>query len=153
MSTTASCARSEIFPAPTHRKRAKQQNRKTCHATHRRGLRSPGQQSAPPYHSASCHPSQPSQHCISRAHFTSTDGSWQPDRCVGLRTATHAHAARRSPAASTAPGRCRELSWPTWKTCSSFTSIGSMLKFEPILLPNGRNTACSIDFGQQVGAC
>ena len=59
--------------SPTHRKRAKQQNRTTCHASHKRGLRSPGQQSASPHQPASCHPSQPSQHCISHAHFTSRD--------------------------------------------------------------------------------
>ena len=146
-----------MFPAPTHRKRAKQQNRTTCHATHRRDLRSPGQQSVPSHQPASCHPSQPSQHCISHTHCTSTDLSRQPDRCVGRRAQTHAHAAREhhaisSAAVSAAPGRCRESSWPTWKTCSSFTSIGSMLKFEPILLPNGRDTACQNETGRQVGA-
>ena len=76
-------------------------------------LQSPGQQSAPPHQPASWHTSHTSQFCISRAHFTSTDLSPQPDRCIELRTATHAHAARehaarRSPAASAAPGRCRE---------------------------------------------
>ena len=56
------------------------------------------------------------------------------------------------PAVSAAPGRCRERSWPTWMLCSTFTRIGSKLKFEPILLPNGLDTACQSRTGRQVGA-
>ena len=157
MSTTASCARSENFPAPTHRKRAKQQNRTTCHASHRGSLQSPGQQSVPPHQPASWHTSHTSQLCISRAQTTSRDVTRQPDCCVGPRSATHARAVREQrarwlPAVSAAPGRCRERSWPTWMLCSTFTRIGSKLKFEPILLPNGLDTACQQGTGQQVGA-
>ena len=159
MSTTASCARSVNFPAPTHRKRAKQQNRTTCHASHRGSLQSRGQQSAPPHQPASWHTSHTSQLCISRAQTTSRDVTRQPDCCVGPRSATHARAVREQrarwlPAVSAAPGRCRERSWPTWMLCSTFTRIGSKLKFEPILLPNGLDTctACQSINGRQVGA-
>ena len=36
--------------------------------------------------------------------------------------------------------------------CSTFTRIGSKLKFEPILLPNGRDMDGQRSFGRQVGA-
>jgi hypothetical protein len=129
----------------------KQQNRTTCHASHRGSLQSPGQHSAPPHQPASWHTSHTSQLCAYHAR------KQRPEMSHGSPIAASAHAVREQrarwlPAVSAAPGRCRERSWPTWMLCSTFTRIGSKLKFEPILLPNGLDTACQSRTGRQVGA-